>query len=56
VLIGQLRHDHIDIDAYLGQAANSSAFLQARTRIWNVLHKSPESDGDGSSGRLDVQR
>lgn len=54
VLIGRLRHDHIDIDSYLGQAAHASTFLQARTRIWNALHKS--HDGDQHDGRLDLQR
>ena len=56
VLVGQLRHDHIDMDAFLGQAANSSSFLQARSRIWNALHKSPDSDDSGSGSRLDLQR
>jgi putative two-component system response regulator len=56
VLVGQLRHDHIDVDAYLGQAANSSAFLQARSRIWNALHKSHDRGSEGSDGRLDTQR
>ena len=54
VLVGRLRHDHIDIDSFLGQAAHGSPFLQARTRIWNVLHKS--HDGESHDGRLDLQR
>jgi putative two-component system response regulator len=54
VLIARLRHDHIDIDSFLGQAAHGSPFLQARTRIWNVLHKS--HDGGERDGRLDLQR
>jgi putative two-component system response regulator len=54
VLIGRLRQDYIDINAYLGQAANGSPFLQARSRIWNALHKS--HDGGESDGRLDLQR
>lgn len=55
VLVDRLRKDHLDIDAYLGQAASDSPFLQARSRIWNALHKS--HDGDGVSGnRLDLQR
>jgi putative two-component system response regulator len=54
VLIGRLRHDYIDIDAFLGQAAHGSPFLQARTRIWNALHRSPDSGN--SDSRLDVQR
>jgi len=55
VLIGRLRHDHIDLDSYLGQAAHGSPFLQARSRIWNVLHRSHDRDG-GGDGRLDLQR
>jgi putative two-component system response regulator len=54
VLVGRLRHDHIDVDSFLGQAAHGSPFLQARSRIWNALHKSLDS-GDRDS-RLDVQR
>jgi putative two-component system response regulator len=53
VLIGRLRQDFIDINAYLGEAANKSPFLQARSRIWNALHKSHDS---GEDGRLDLQR
>ncbi len=56
VLIGMLRKDHIDIDSFLGEAAHASPFLQARSRIWNALHKSQELDGSGSDGRLDLQR
>jgi putative two-component system response regulator len=55
VLIGRLRRDHIDIDSYLGQAAHGSPFLQARSRIWNILHRSHDSGGQLSS-RLDLQR
>ncbi len=54
VLIGRLRQDYIDINAYLGQAAHGSPFLQARSRIWNALHKS--HDGGEFDGRLDLQR
>jgi putative two-component system response regulator len=56
VLVGRLRQDHIDIDSFLGQAAHSSTFLQARTRIWNALHRSHDGNGDGSASRLDLQR
>jgi putative two-component system response regulator len=55
VLIGRLRRDHIDIDSYLGQAAHGSPFLQARSRIWNILHRSHDN-GDSLSSRLDLQR
>jgi putative two-component system response regulator len=56
VLIGRLRKDHIDVDSYLGQAAHGSPFLQARTRIWNALHRSHDGGNEGSDGRLDLQR
>lgn len=56
VLVGRLRQDHIDIDSYLGQAAHGSPFLQARTRIWNALHKSPDGEPPESGSRLDLQR
>jgi putative two-component system response regulator len=56
VLIGRLRQDHIDLNSYLGQAATSSPFLQARSRIWNALHKSHDGDDPSSSSRLDMQR
>jgi putative two-component system response regulator len=42
VLIGRLRKDYADFDSFLGQAAQGSPFLQARTRIWNALHTASE--------------
>lgn len=56
VLIGRLRQDFIDINGYLGQAAHSSPFLQARSRIWNALHKSHDGHSGEADGRLDLQR
>jgi putative two-component system response regulator len=56
VLLARLRRDHIDLDGFLGQAADQSPFLQARSRIWRALHRSPNRDGKGSGGRLDMQR
>ena len=56
VLVSRLREDYIDLDSHLGQAAQGSPFLQARSRIWNVLHRSHDRDDDGSASRLDVQR
>jgi putative two-component system response regulator len=56
VLVGRLREDYLDLDSYLGQAASNSPFLQARARIWNVLHRSHDRDSEGSDGRLDLQR
>jgi putative two-component system response regulator len=56
VLVGRLRRDLIDIDSFLGQAAHGSPFLQARSRIWNALHRSHDGEGTGSGSRLDLQR
>jgi putative two-component system response regulator len=56
VLVTRLRENHIDIDSFLGQAAQDSPFLQARARIWNALHRSHERDSGDASGRLDLQR
>jgi putative two-component system response regulator len=55
VLVTRLRRDHIDVDSFLGQAAHGSPFLQARSRIWNALHRSHDRDS-GSDSRLDMQR
>jgi len=55
-LIEKLRTAHADLDAYLGQAALESPFLQARSRIWDTLRKSKDSDGSGADSRLDLQR
>jgi len=56
VLVGRLRNDHIDIDSYLGQAAHESPFLQARSRIWSILHESPNKESRAGKTRLDSQR
>jgi putative two-component system response regulator len=56
VLIEKLRVQHLDLDAYLGQAAMSSPFLMARSRIWDTLRRSKEPDGSGADSRLDLQR
>jgi putative two-component system response regulator len=56
VLVGRLRQDHIDIDSYLGQAAHGSPFLQARSRIWRILHESPDGGANPPNTRLDLQR
>jgi putative two-component system response regulator len=56
VLVGRLRQDHIDIDSYLGQAAHDSPFLQARSRIWNILHRSHDHGSSAGDSRLDLQR
>jgi len=56
VLIEKLRVEHTDLDAFLGQAALGSPFLQARSKIWDTLRKSKEPDGSGANSRLDLQR
>ena len=56
VLVNRLRKDYIDIDSFLGQAAQASPFLQARARIWNALHRSHDSAGASAGNRLDLQR
>lgn len=56
VLVEKLRAEHADLDAFLGQAALSSPFLQARSKIWETLQKSKEPDGKGADSRLDLQR
>jgi hypothetical protein len=55
-LISKLRVEHGDLDAFLGQAAQSSPFLQARSKIWDTLRKTKDADGSGSDSRLDLQR
>jgi putative two-component system response regulator len=55
-LIGKLRADYTDLDAFLGQAAQDSPFLQARSKIWDTLRKTRDTDGAGSNSRLDLQR
>jgi putative two-component system response regulator len=54
VMIAQLRRTHQDLDAYLGQAAQNSPFLQARARISQVLDRARSETTSGS--RLDLQR
>jgi putative two-component system response regulator len=55
-LVARLRSEHRDLDAFLGQAAQKSPFLQARSKIWDTLRKSKESDGVGAESRRDLQR
>ena len=56
VLIGRLRSDYSDLDAFLGTAAQDSPFLQARARIWHALHRGDQGDSSGQGSRLDLQR
>jgi putative two-component system response regulator len=55
-LIGRLKTEYGDLDSFLGQAAQSSPFLQARSKIWDTLRKTRDSDGSGADSRLDLQR
>ena len=55
-LIRRLQREHADLDVYLGQAAQASPFLQARSKIWTSLRRSGDQDGSGSDSRLDLQR
>jgi putative two-component system response regulator len=56
VLMSRLRREIPDLDAYLGQAAHTSPFLQARSKIWDALRKSKEAGDTSSGSRLDLQR
>jgi putative two-component system response regulator len=55
VLVPRLRQKHGDLDAFLGQAALKSQFLQARSRIWQALHRGSGNE-TASGSRLDLQR
>lgn len=55
-LIARLREEHGDLDAFLGQAALDSPFLQARSKIWETLRRGAKQDGAGADSRLDMQR
>jgi putative nucleotidyltransferase with HDIG domain len=44
VLVTRLRQDYVDMDAFLGQAAKDSQFLQARMRISEALHQASIGD------------
>lgn len=54
-LMNRLRAEHADLDAFLGQAATATPFMQARAKIQNALHRRP-GDDTGSGSRLDLQR
>jgi putative two-component system response regulator len=56
VMIMRLRREHEDLDAFLGEAALKSPFLQARSRIKDTLRNRSNEDGRGSNSRLDLQR
>lgn len=45
-LVPDLQRQHGDLDAFLGQAAKQSSFLQARSKIWTALAQSRSADFD----------
>jgi putative two-component system response regulator len=55
-LITRLRREHKDLDAFLGQSARESPFLQARAKINDALKRRPVGANAGSNSRLDTQR
>lgn len=55
-LVGRLRREYMDLDAYLGEAALASPFLQARDKIKKTLLATSGSSDQGSESRRDMQR
>ena len=55
-LMGNLRRDHIDLDAFLGEAAKTSPILMARDKINKNLAMADGASEHGAEGRLDLQR
>ena len=55
-LVGRLRREHVDLDAFLGEAADASPFLQARKKIKETLLQSVDEEERGSESRLNLQR
>ncbi len=55
-LVAQLRRDHVDLDAFLGEAADASPFLQARKKINKTLERREGTSELGVDSRLDLQR
>ena len=55
-LVGRLRREHDDLDAFLGEAANASPFLQARDKIKKTLALTADSSDQGAESRLNLQR
>ena len=55
-LVGRLRREHVDLDAFLGEAADASPFLQARKKIKETLLQSVDDREHGSESRLNLQR
>jgi len=48
VLVGRLRRDNADLNVFLGEAARTSPFLQARTRIWDALQAASSNKAQGA--------
>ena len=55
-LVARLRREHSDLDAFLGEAANASPFLQARAKIKETLQQSVDGSENGAESRLNLQR
>lgn len=55
-LVGRLRREHHDLDAFLGEAARHSPFLQAREKIRNTLEQDPADTSQTAFSRVDMQR
>ena len=55
-LVGRLRREYVDLDAYLGEAALASPFLQARDKIKKTLLATVGSSDQSSESRRDMQR
>ena len=55
-LVARLRREHADLDAFLGEAANASPFLQARAKIKETLAMTVDGNINGAESRLNLQR
>ena len=55
-LVARLRREHDDLDAYLGEAALDSPFLQARDKIKRTLLQTADCTDQSAESRLDLQR
>ena len=55
-LMGNLRRDRVDLDAFLGEAAKTSPILMARDKITKNLAMADGALERGAEGRLDLQR
>ncbi|MEQ1517842.1 MAG: HD domain-containing phosphohydrolase [Usitatibacteraceae bacterium] len=55
-LVGRLRREQDDLDAYLGEAALASPFLQARDKIKKTLQVTTDCSERGAESRMNLQR